>query len=535
MIAVSMLFENPEDTRRASALDMPEYFVDLNLDQILEGINGGLSEYGLQHIFYQHLSNAREVQFRQAIMRDMEKPDFLAKIKAFSSRFCSMRRSLASLEKLYNLHHRQGWFLEAVAAYCESVESLAGTLRDAELGSVGLRSLRDYLIAYASSESFLTLKSEMEGLMQSLGEIHYSIIIKNLTVRVKKFENEIDYSADIDDTFSRFRQGATKSYLLKIPSSIGLNHVEAQILDCVAKLYPEIFASLDEFCKAHASFIDETIDTFEREIQFYISYLDYIGPLRRAGLSFCHPEIAESDKNTYAQGFFDLALAKKVSMTSTRVVPNDFSLQGKERMIVITGPNQGGKTTFVRAFGQLHHLAAIGLPVPGTGARLFLYDAIFTHFEREETIKSQRGKLHDEIIRIHNSLERATPSSIFILNEIFTSTTVKDSLFLSRKVLEKILALDAIAVCVTFLDELASMDDRIVSMVSCVDPQDPSIRTFKVERRLADGLAYARSIAEKYHLTYESLKNRFARAQGGRNPREMRGNDSMARFGEALS
>jgi len=446
-----------------------------------------------------------------------------------------MRRSLASLEKLYNLHHRQGWLLEAVAAYCESVESLAGTLRDTELGSAGLRSFRDYLIAYASSESFLTLKSEMEGLKQSLGEIHYSIIIKNLTVRVKKYENEIDYSADIGDIFSRFRQGATKSYLLKMPSSIGLNHVEAQILDCVAKLYPEIFASLDEFCKAHASFIDETIDAFEREIQFYISYLDYIGPLRRAGLSFCYPDIVESDKNMYAQSYFDLALAKKVSMTSTRVVPNDFNLQGKERMIVITGPNQGGKTTFVRAFGQLHHLAAIGLPVPGTGARLSLYDVIFTHFEREETIKSQRGKLHDEIIRLHTSLERATSSSIFILNEIFTSTTVKDSLFLSRKVLEKILALDAIAICVTFLDELASMDDRIVSMVSCVDPQDPAIRTFKVERRPADGLAYARSIAEKYHLTYESLKNRLEQSQGGRNPQEMRGNDTVASFSEALS
>ncbi|MGB9685329.1 MAG: MutS-related protein [Rectinema subterraneum] len=535
MIAVSVLYENPGDSRRTAACQIPDYFVDLNLDQIVDSINGGLSEYNLQSIFYRYLSSASEVQFRQAIMRDMEKLDFLAQIKAFSSRFRAMRRSLASLEKLYNLHHRQGWFLEAVAAYCESVESLTGTLRDAELGSVGLRSLRDYLIAYASSESFLTLKSEMEGLLQSLGEIHYSIIIKNLTVRVKKFENEIDYSADIDDTFSRFRQGATKSYLLKMPSSIGLNHVEAQILDCVAKLYPEIFASLDAFCKAHASFIDETIDTFEREIQFYISYLDYIGPLRRAGLSFCYPEIAESDKNTYAQGFFDLALAEKVAMTSTRVVPNDFNLQGKERMIVITGPNQGGKTTFVRAFGQLHHLAAIGLPVPGTGARLFLYDAIFTHFEREETIKSQRGKLHDEIIRIHNSLERATPSSIFILNEIFTSTTVKDSLFLSRKVLEKILALEAIAVCVTFLDELASMDDRIVSMVSCVDPQDPSIRTFKVERRPADGLAYARSIAEKYHLTYESLKNRLEQADGGDHRSGIAGDDQIAPVGEALS
>ncbi|MCE1207017.1 MAG: hypothetical protein LWX00_06390, partial [Spirochaetia bacterium] len=132
-----------------------------------------------------------------------------------------------------------------------------------------------------------------------------------------------------------------------------------------------------------------------------------------------------------------------------------------------------------------------------------------------------------EILHIHGSLERATPSSIFILNEIFTSTTVKDSLFLSRKILEKILALDAITLCVTFLDELASMDDRIVSMVSCVDPQDPSIRTFKVERRSADGLAYARSIAEKYHLTYESLTSRLAGAHDKRGERKSESKDSV--------
>jgi len=527
MIAVSVLFENPEDPRRASAFDMPDYFIDLNLDQILDGINGGLSEYGLQPMFFRHLANAQEVRFRQAVMRDLEEPGFLAKIKEFSSRFRSMRRSLDSLEKLYNEHHRQGWFLEAASAYCEAVESLAATLCDAQPASAGIRSLRDYLSAYAGSESFLALKSETQTLKQSLGQIHYSVIIKNLTVRVKKYEDEIDYSADIDNIFSRFRQGAAKSYLLKMPGSLGLNHVEAQILDCVAKLYPEIFANLEAFCKTHASFIDETIDSFEREIQFYIAYLDYIGPLKRAGMSFCYPDIAESDKNTFAQEFFDLALAKKVSMTSARVVPNDFSLQGKERMIVVTGPNQGGKTTFARAFGQLHHLAAIGLPVPGSAARLFLHDGIYTHFEREETIKSQRGKLHDEILRIHGSLERATPSSIFILNEIFTSTTVKDSLFLSRKILEKILALDAITLCVTFLDELASMDDRIVSMVSCVDPQDPSIRTFKVERRSADGLAYARSIAEKYHLTYESLTSRLAGAHDKRGERKSESKDSV--------
>ena len=109
--------------------------------------------------------------------------------------------------------------------------------------------------------------------------------------------------------------------------------------------------------------------------------------------------------------------------------------------------------------------------MPGKHARLFLSDQVFTHFEREEDITNLRGKLEDDLVRLHQSCQAMTSDSVIVLNEIFNSTSLDDQVFLSTKVLQQILAVDAIGVCVTFIDALSRLSEKTVSMVSTeLDP-----------------------------------------------------------------
>jgi DNA mismatch repair protein MutS len=509
MTFYSILFERTEESGKKETLEAPAFFVDLNLDQIIDAITADRQEYNLKPFFYTSLNDIDAITYRHEVMRDLENQVLFEHIQAFAQKMRAMRKYLVQADKLYYKYQKERWFLDAVELYCDAITCLLHDLCLVDVQSRGFLAFRDYVTDYAKSSRFTLLLAETKKLKADLSTVHYCLLIKGKSIKVRKYESESDYSVDVEETFAKFKQGGVKDYRVKFHNLPDMDHVEANILSLVARLYPDIFSQLDNYCANNGKYLDETIAIFDREIQFYLAYLEYIARLKRAGLKFCYPHISNANKEVYDYEGFDVALAYKLLNEKSSVVCNDFFLKGKERIFVVTGPNQGGKTTFARAFGQVHYLASIGCPVPGREAQLFLFDRLFTHFEKEETIKDLRGKLQDDLVRIHAILSQATSNSVIILNEIFTSTTVNDALFLSQKIMETLLQLDVLCVWVTFIDELASFSEKTVSMVSTVVPENPAVRTFKIVRRPADGLAHALAIAEKYRLTYDCVKERL--------------------------
>jgi DNA mismatch repair protein MutS len=503
----SVLFPRADTAQEVEA--PPDCFRDLRLDDIVAAVCEGHPDDRVTRLFYQPLGEVSAVEHRHQVFGDLERENVRRSITDFTQAMAAMRAQIREAEWVRHRWQRHGWFLHAAHTFCNAVTALSDRLARCELSSRGLRDFTDHLGAFVGSDTFRTLARDTEAVLTALGDIRYTVHIHGRHVRVEKYCGQADFSHQAVSLFDRFASEVGKDYGVRIKDDAEMNPVEQRVLECVAKLHPETFARLEDFHRRRDRFVEPTISRFDREIRFYLLYLAFVERFAGAGVSFSYPELTDMPGTLSADNAYDLALAIKTKEDQNSLVGNGFHLSDAERVLVVTGPNQGGKTTFARTIGQCAYLASLGCPIPAKRGAFTLPDAIYTHFDRQETLSTEHGKLHDELLRIHEILSRATATSLIVMNESFSSTTVGDALLIGTDVVKRIIKRDSTAVYVSFLGELARVDPACVSLVAEMASDDPTRRTFTFTRRPADGLAYAAALANKYGLNYEILRRRI--------------------------
>lgn len=483
---------------------------DLALDQVFTRI--GEHAPRAASAFRTPLGTVEEVEYRHAVFRGLEHAPVRSAVDAFLEAMGRCDRCDRWSATSHAPYEGELWHLRALVGYVGAVHDFAAALAEA-LAEPGVRGdgwdgLERHLAEHLGSPALRALESVAVGLRDDLAALRYNALLRGAKVTIAPTDDEEDLGAVVRDTFARFRRGDPTDHRTPFRAP-ELDHVQAWMLERVAQVHPEPFARLVRCARETTEYRDPVLVRFADEVRFYLAYLDALAPMRRGGLPVCCPRVSGETHELRVDATWDLALASRLVAAGEEVVTNDVSLLGEERILVISGPNQGGKTTLARLVGQVHHLAAIGCPVPGRDARVFLCDAVLTVFEREESSDSLEGRLGAEVRRLHTMFEQVTERSVVVINEAFASTALHDARILTRDVLERISHLGVLAVCVTFIDELSCLNARTVSMVAGVDPADPSVRTFRIERREADGRAYARALAAQHGLTLEQIRDRL--------------------------
>ena len=309
---VSILFNNAQDAPDDGASEEPAFFGDLRLDQIISSLTAGRESYRLTPYLHRPLRSVETVRYRHHVLSDLEREPVRNAVAAFARGMARMRTHLHLADRLQHRRQQQRWFVSAAALYCSVVSAFSDALATAEINAPGLQALSDYLSAYTSSDPFASLSLDTAQCEAQLSALTYVVHVRGTRVTVGAYDGEPDVGEEVASAFAKFQQGAGRDHRVRFREFSDMNHVESQILDRVALLFPEPFARLAEYRSRHDGFVDSTVARCEREVQFYLAYLEYIAPLKAAGLSFSYPRVSARSKQIAATATFDLALAAKL-------------------------------------------------------------------------------------------------------------------------------------------------------------------------------------------------------------------------------
>jgi DNA mismatch repair protein MutS len=477
----------------------PGVLVDLALDRLFGAITHGLEAFDLYPLFTTPLISCEAIRFRQAIAGDLLDPGGRAPILLLLEGIERVELLLKAMQGGRQSLNKQRWLLDAIIVYTETMQAVVAQLDTVTWQSAGLKGLAASLRDAVSTEHFGELSNDAHAVSAALDAISYRLILEDSAITVEPSDSDdTRYRDHLLELFSRFgdSSGSEPPTQLRRRSS---THIDDQILVIVSHLFPEEFSKLATFPGAHERFLIPWIPRIERELAFYLAWIEELLALQAQGLPWTLPNVNSTPGLQRADEVYDLALAHDLVSSNSTPVTNSFELTGDETVIVVTGPNDGGKTTYARSIGQLYCIGALGLPVGARRATITRAPMVATVFSEQEATDRLQGRLESEIQRVRSFFELAKEQSLLIANEVFSSTSVDDAAQLGRLLIDRCNERNLRCIFVTFVDELARPESGVVSLVAMVD-EDTHLPSHRLQRRPPQGRALALELALRYGL-----------------------------------
>jgi hypothetical protein len=504
-VCPSLLDPSGQNSRFATV--PPQCLTDLHLDAIIAAT---APDEFQRTVWYTPLADLAVLEYRQDVAEELQRREFRDLAELLAGALRRARLSIGAAEQEYYKLPAELNLAEAISRFTTAVSEAARRLGELSPRSAGLRHLAAHLAAYVRDASFAELADANAAILARVRGHVFELGIQGGTVWAGPDTGRGPWEDRLRETFGRFSDSRAEEQAAVPPRPRRyLNHIEAQSIGLVAGLFPESFQQLHAFVTAHADFLSADLERLGEELRFYLGFLSVADDLGRTGVGWCVPRVlAGPDGPLQVSGLVDLALALDAK-SGAELVPNDLHLGADERIAFITGPNQGGKTTFARAAGQLAYVASLGLLVPARSASLPLSNTVLTHFPRPDDPAHDRGGLADEIHRLHDVMVAADGHSLLVFNELFSATSAEDALQLSALLLEQITALGCRVLWVTFLEDLVNSVDGAASLVGQVEPDDPTKPTFRFRAQPPSGRSHAVALAARHGLSSEDLEGRL--------------------------
>ena len=497
-----MSFESILDLKLSSYKELPRptFFLDLNLKQILDKINQFWTE-DVTPLFYFPADKECE-DYRRDVFGDMKKPEVFALFTEFNSRMKEREKALQQKNLVRVESQKATWHLREVDMYCKTFVALCEDLEKAPIESAGLMALKDELKEYLASDEFVAMRQAVDKLIEELFSFRVVLTYENNQIVVSEGEQPRTYDDFLKKGFPENKAELRSPFA----STAELTNLELEVMKVMSKKHPEFFKGVVTFYQKYQTYAKEKLVRVNKEVGYYLSFVQFEKKMQENGFLFATPKTCEREEFS-AFGLYDLALACVNMSQKKPVISNDFTYGAGEQFFVLTGPNQGGKTTFARSLGQLIFFSKMGFDVAAASAKVPYFNHILTHFSVEESLETGRGKLKEELVRLQPMMDSVYENTFVIINELFTTAANYDACIMGNRVLEHFIKQNCMGIYVTHLRELSEGHKEVVSLRATLD--ENRMQSYKIIRSAADDSACAVNQVNKYQLTYDQLSKRL--------------------------